>query len=121
MWLEARNCRVWERYSAEIVYYFPNHLCNLQYSLQVSVTVPEHKACKCKCSVTEKDCNKLQTYVQSQCQCKCTNQEDQDNCIKQSSIKIWDNNSCTCLCREQKECSTGFHFDSTSCSCVEVI
>jgi hypothetical protein len=92
----------------------------LQSRGKVTINVPEHKKCKCQCSITEKDCNRLQVYDKSQCQCKCSNTSDQEKCIQESKIKLWDNNECTCLCREQRECSTGYEFDSSTCSCVEI-
>lgn len=39
----------------------------------ISVTVPEHKNCTCKCAKTEKDCNKNQRYDPNTCSCHCKN------------------------------------------------
>lgn len=40
--------------------------------------------------------------------------------FQESSEKIWDAESCTCRCRESRECSTGTYFDENSCSCQAV-
>lgn len=34
---------------------------------------------------------------------------------------MWDSDTCTCRCRESKECTTGTYFDPNTCSCQEVL
>lgn len=114
----------------------------LTYKGKELIIVEEHKKCKCGCAIQDRDCNQFQKYDASQCKCYCTNLADQTKCLKvcwtfflllilfknnrfffcglqDSDIKIWDN-SCTCQCKEVKDCTTGSHFDHNLCQCIEV-
>lgn len=37
----------------------------------------------------------------------------------QNDLKIWDD-SCTCRCKEIKDCTTGSYFDHNHCECIGV-
>ncbi|XP_050434472.1 vascular endothelial growth factor A-A-like isoform X2 [Adelges cooleyi] len=82
-----------------------------------TVTVEQHNKCKCDCIVKEKDCSSSQTYRPNECRCECTNHEDQTKCDEEADVKMWNSDACTCQCREEQECSTGFTFDYSSCGC----
>jgi len=110
----------------------------LQNQGEVTVTVKEHKKCRCQCKKSASDCNSLQKFISNQCRCECQNFGDQEACTKVSSLlfslklhhfisqpkqnptKLFDNKSCSCLCRETKECTTGWEFDQDSCACQPV-
>lgn len=38
----------------------------------------------------------------------------------QDQTKLWDTNRCACVCRDQRECSAGSHYDQETCSCQAV-
>ncbi|VVC33744.1 Vascular endothelial growth factor, heparin-binding domain,Cystine-knot cytokine,PDGF/VEGF domain [Cinara cedri] len=81
------------------------------------VTVEQHVACKCDCTIKEQDCNFSQVYNAKECRCVCNNFEDQDKCDEKRDIKMWDSESCSCQCMEVQECTSGFKFNYNTCSC----
>jgi hypothetical protein len=48
----------------------------------ITVTVKEHKKCKCQCKKTAADCNSLQRFIPGQCSCECTNLKEAEECTK---------------------------------------
>jgi hypothetical protein len=50
----------------------------------VTVTIKEHKACKCLCRKTASDCNSLQRFVKNQCRCECLNKKEEGLCAQVS-------------------------------------
>lgn len=61
------------------------------------------------------DCTPLQTYYPNECRCMCSNEEDRDKCNEEYNLKLWNSATCTCQCREIKECTSGFGFDYNTC------
>ena len=57
---------------------------------EVTVTVKEHKKCKCQCKKTASDCNSLQRFISGQCRCECINALDAEECTKVSTTNIFD-------------------------------
>lgn len=37
----------------------------------ISISVPEHKSCKCECAKTENDCSQNAVYDPVTCSCNC--------------------------------------------------
>ncbi|XP_071452503.1 uncharacterized protein [Hetaerina americana] len=95
-------------------------MSNLKYIGKEIVPIEQHLKCKCNCVVKKEDCNKFQEYRDRECRCVCVNYDDEDKCNNESEKKLWDARECTCKCREEKECSTGFYHDEKTCSCVEI-
>lgn len=85
------------------------------------LTIEEHEECACGCSVQESDCNPfLHTYNSDKCNCECTAQGAQqarDSCRSGSRVTshAWDETTCSCRCRQEIQCSTGFRFDHITC------
>lgn len=88
----------------------------LVYKGKKIISVEQHTKCKCDCVVKPKDCTSLQKY--EDCRCVCTNKDEEAKCVKDDSKKLWNPSICSCQCREVKECSTGYYFDTVSCSCI---
>lgn len=77
------------------------------------VRVDEHKACECSCREREEHCNKtIHFYDAATCSCKCLS--GMKNC---SNDKVWDEKRCACVCKKEKKCRGGRHFDASSCRC----
>ncbi|XP_076676975.1 uncharacterized protein LOC143373513 isoform X2 [Andrena cerasifolii] len=83
------------------------------------VPLEEHTKCMCDCRIKPEHCNSKQSYVEEECRCKCNNVDEQKKCIKNNDTKIWNPEQCTCFCREEQECSTGFYFDQNTCRCEQ--
>ncbi|XP_050544866.1 uncharacterized protein LOC126907542 isoform X2 [Daktulosphaira vitifoliae] len=90
---------------------------SFQFKEKKTVTVEQHTKCKCGCLIKEKDCNSLQKYLANECRCECINEDEQNKCNEESDLKMWNSDTCICQCREEKECSTGFTFDYSTCMC----
>ncbi|XP_019757052.1 uncharacterized protein LOC109535575 isoform X2 [Dendroctonus ponderosae] len=71
-------------------------------------------------TVTYSDCGKYQEYRESECRCVCKNFDEEEKCYKNSYLKLWNPNICSCQCREILDCSTGFQFDHNECRCIKV-
>ncbi|KAG8235591.1 hypothetical protein J437_LFUL016190 [Ladona fulva] len=93
---------------------------NLKYVGKELVPIEQHLKCKCDCIMKEKDCNDFQEYRAKECQCVCLNVDDEEKCNSERATKLWDPKTCTCGCRDLKECTTGYYFDEKTCSCVPV-
>lgn len=89
----------------------------LKYRGKTIVPLEVHTKCECDCKIKEKDCTLKQTYKKAICQCVCNNVDEREKCIKDNNTKIWNSKTCDCVCREEKECSTGFYFDQNTCRC----
>ncbi|KAJ1518793.1 hypothetical protein ONE63_011596 [Megalurothrips usitatus] len=90
---------------------------NMSLVSQVEVPVQRHTACKCHCRVKVQDCSPLHTYNPSKCLCQCNVPEDELACSK-SNQKQWDNNVCSCDCKNKNQiCSSGLKFWHDTCSC----
>ncbi|XP_073999194.1 PDGF- and VEGF-related factor 1 [Rhodnius prolixus] len=81
------------------------------------VRVEKHSKCKCGCIVKKEHCNPLQEYVEENCSCVCRNRDERAKCKDDPLNKSWDPHSCTCVCREVKQCNTGSRFNKHTCSC----
>ncbi|XP_026812220.1 vascular endothelial growth factor C-like [Rhopalosiphum maidis] len=81
------------------------------------VSIDQHLKCKCGCVVKQENCTPLQTYYPDECRCMCSNEEDRDKCIEENDLKLWNPATCTCQCREIKECTSGFGFNYNTCGC----
>ncbi|XP_078048419.1 PDGF- and VEGF-related factor 1 isoform X2 [Augochlora pura] len=84
------------------------------------VPLEEHTKCKCDCTIKEEHCKENQSYVKSECGCKCNNVDEEEKCLRNRDIKVWDPDRCICLCRDEEECSTGLYFDQNSCRCKQL-
>ncbi|KAK6637300.1 hypothetical protein RUM44_007715 [Polyplax serrata] len=80
------------------------------------IEVEAHKKCKCDCKIRPQDCSRYQRYNPDKCQCECANYEDEIRCNSESPMKMWSKESCSCMCREEMECSFGSYFDPFTCS-----
>lgn len=80
--------------------------------------VERHKQCRCDCKVQPKDCHKMQVYRRSECSCVCGNSDERDKCYENPEIKLWNPEACACQCREIRNCSTGYLFDTNHCKCL---
>lgn len=108
----------------------------LQYVGKVPITVEKHTKCKCQCKVKAEvvhvnfekistkvvcfqDCTAYQEYRESECRCVCKNIDEERKCYKNSGVKLWNPDLCSCECREIQPCSTGFEFDLNECRCIQ--
>lgn len=66
------------------------------------------------------DCNTFQQYSQIDCKCLCKNKDEEKKCYKNHDIKLWDPEICSCRCRQETACSTGFNFDTNTCKCTPI-
>lgn len=82
------------------------------------VTLTRHDSCECDCKVKPKDCNDRQSYKAEECRCVCSDSTEEKACGRQPK-KLWNPSTCQCRCREQLECSTGFYWDETDCTCTK--
>ncbi|XP_034171235.2 PDGF- and VEGF-related factor 1 [Osmia lignaria lignaria] len=92
----------------------------LTYKGKRIVPLEEHTKCQCDCRIKEEHCNEKQSYIPAECRCMCNNVDEEEKCYKNNDTKIWNPELCTCFCREEQECSTGFYFDQNTCSCRQV-
>ncbi|KAF5305938.1 hypothetical protein FQR65_LT07549 [Abscondita terminalis] len=92
----------------------------LKYVGKEVVLVEKHVKCKCSCKVQAKDCNGFQQYSAGECRCACTNIDEEKKCNKESTLKLWNPEVCSCQCRNVLQCSTGYTFDMLKCKCVPV-
>ncbi|KAH8041572.1 hypothetical protein HPB51_017017 [Rhipicephalus microplus] len=76
------------------------------------VTLEKHDKCSCECKERPTDCNALQQY--SECRCVCRNNNEMLSCNGPSVV--WDPRDCRCKCRDYAECSTGFYYNTRTCS-----
>ncbi|KAL0107690.1 hypothetical protein PUN28_014769 [Cardiocondyla obscurior] len=89
---------------------------DLNYRGRRIVPLEEHTKCKCDCRVKEEDCNDRQHYESHNCACVCNNIDEEEKCRK-NDLKIWDSVFCTCTCRAQEPCTTGYYFNPNTCRC----
>jgi len=83
-----------------------------------TVKLEVHVSCSCGCGDIE--CNELQEFNERSCSCICKNSSVRGQCMAQYN-KIWDENSCTCRCRQDqwKKCNTGYEYDGIyTCQCL---
>ncbi|ENN78839.1 uncharacterized protein LOC109535575 isoform X1 [Dendroctonus ponderosae] len=92
----------------------------LKYVGREPILVEKHTKCSCGCKVKAADCGKYQEYRESECRCVCKNFDEEEKCYKNSYLKLWNPNICSCQCREILDCSTGFQFDHNECRCIKV-
>lgn len=64
---------------------------------------------------SSQDCESTQVYSANECRCVCDNHEDQDKCEEEHETKLWDSETCSCRCIEEKDCTTGFKFNYETC------
>ncbi|XP_017884256.1 vascular endothelial growth factor C isoform X2 [Ceratina calcarata] len=110
----------WETKNYEVAWMVYNPPDGYKYNGKRIIPLEEHTKCVCDCTIKEKDCTLKQTYKKDQCQCVCNNVDERDKCIKNNNTKIWNSKSCDCVCREEKDCSTGFYFDQNTCRCRQM-
>ncbi|KZC04388.1 Vascular endothelial growth factor B, partial [Dufourea novaeangliae] len=92
----------------------------LSYKSKQIVPLEEHTKCACDCRIKAEHCNVKQTYLKEECRCACKNVDEAEKCIRNNDTKTWDPERCTCLCRDEQECSTGYYFDQNTCRCRQV-
>ncbi|XP_063988913.1 vascular endothelial growth factor A-A-like isoform X2 [Diachasmimorpha longicaudata] len=81
------------------------------------VTLEEHTKCQCQCKTLAEHCTEKQDYIAGECSCRCRNSDEKIKCLNNNKTKLWDPDSCVCLCRNTQECNTGFFFDQNTCRC----
>uniref|UniRef100_T1JHN3 Platelet-derived growth factor (PDGF) family profile domain-containing protein n=1 Tax=Strigamia maritima TaxID=126957 RepID=T1JHN3_STRMM len=81
-----------------------------------NLEIEKHSRCECRCKTKEEDCNGLQDYHPNECKCVCRNEKQTELCTGEN--RFWDPITCECHCRNIRECSTGFYYDTDTCSCV---
>ena len=79
-----------------------------------------HKACACKCTITERDCKSKHYYNETECMCTCKNRDEEYKCMAQNDIKFWNVENCSCECKVATDCPTGYYRDQRSCRCLEI-
>ncbi|XP_030753653.1 balbiani ring protein 3-like isoform X1 [Sitophilus oryzae] len=85
-----------------------------------TVLIPEDRKCKCVCSQNKSSCTAQQKFNKKICQCECQNQNERLHCEKKANktgLHEWDDQTCSCVCREEKPCSTGTSWDKKICAC----
>ncbi|XP_015185303.1 PREDICTED: vascular endothelial growth factor C [Polistes dominula] len=92
----------------------------VSYKNKEIIPIEEHTKCKCDCKIKAQHCNKKQAYRRNECSCVCMNIDEENKCKANKAVKIWDSETCTCACRENEICSTGFYFDNNTCRCRQV-
>eukprot|EP00092_Neocalanus_flemingeri_P012560 GFUD01013538.1.p1 GENE.GFUD01013538.1~~GFUD01013538.1.p1 ORF type:complete len:231 (+),score=70.19 GFUD01013538.1:354-1046(+) len=84
-----------------------------------TVTIEEDTVCQCDCLQEQRICaNARHSFNSHSCSCECQVEEEYTLCRDQG--RVWDNEECVCRCEVEmvKQCSTGFSFDSSTCSCI---
>ncbi|XP_053999676.1 platelet-derived growth factor subunit A isoform X1 [Hylaeus anthracinus] len=92
----------------------------LSYKDKRIVPLEEHTKCVCDCRIKAEHCNEKQSYVKEECRCACNNVDEAEKCYNNNDTKVWNPELCTCFCRDELECSTGFYFDQNTCRCRQV-
>ncbi|XP_046802030.1 uncharacterized protein LOC111675245 isoform X1 [Lucilia cuprina] len=79
------------------------------------IPVEQHLECKCDCRKKPEDCNSYQRY--QDCRCHCINDEAREKCLNLEH-KIWDDENCRCVCKQNENCTTGSYYDENQCKCL---
>ncbi|KAM7349562.1 PDGF- and VEGF-related factor 1 isoform 2-T6 [Cochliomyia hominivorax] len=79
------------------------------------IPVEQHLECKCDCRKKPEDCNAYQRY--QDCRCHCINDEAREKCLSLDH-KIWDDENCRCVCKQNENCTTGSYYDENQCKCL---
>ncbi|XP_031340556.1 balbiani ring protein 3-like isoform X5 [Photinus pyralis] len=88
--------------------------------LCTSITVVEDLKCRCNCLQTPKDCTPFQVYSKETCSCNCQN-KDYAACIDSKNENVfWDESTCSCICEQNKTCTTGTRWEESECRCVKI-
>eukprot|EP00096_Caligus_rogercresseyi_P005903 TRINITY_DN21966_c0_g1_i1.p1 TRINITY_DN21966_c0_g1~~TRINITY_DN21966_c0_g1_i1.p1 ORF type:complete len:273 (-),score=36.35 TRINITY_DN21966_c0_g1_i1:326-1144(-) len=81
-----------------------------------SMSVQDHVACACGCSVTQADCEDegrgLRTYLPGECRCACRDVSQRSTCLREGHY--WNAQTCECMCLNPQAwpiCPTGYSFD----------
>ncbi|XP_046615769.1 platelet-derived growth factor subunit A-like isoform X1 [Neodiprion virginianus] len=90
---------------------------HMRYKSKETVVIEEHTKCRCGCTRKAKDCNEKQSYIAAECRCECTNTDEESKCLKESAIRRWNPETCTCACLGIYECTNGMYYDHNICSC----
>ncbi|KAK6626206.1 hypothetical protein RUM43_006512 [Polyplax serrata] len=90
----------------------------LQFRGQKIIEVEQHTKCKCDCKIKAENCSRYQKYNPDKCQCECTNTDEEKKCSDEKTMKIWNSDNCSCVCREELDCGSGYYFDPFTCSCT---
>merc|ERR1711892_1494557 len=83
------------------------------------VTVEEHIACECACTLSEEICESdTHRYNSDMCTCECKDIIGKRECLDQG--KAWNENSCNCECPAVLSCSSGTEYSNNTCACEVV-
>lgn len=81
-----------------------------------SVKIEIHEECRCQCKVKQEECKAdKHSYSSELCKCVCHNSQEEINCRSMAPKKVWDNDSCTCKCRQQTHCPSKTSFSHQEC------
>jgi hypothetical protein len=92
---------------------------DMNFTEQEEVLVTQHLSCSCNCRVKAEDCPAPKVYSNTDCSCECKNQADHEKC-NEDPQKLWDPSTCRCVCREIRDCNSGYFFDLSSCQCKPI-
>jgi len=92
----------------------------LSYSEKQIIPLEEHTRCKCDCRIKAEHCTGKQIYIEDECVCGCSNVDEEEKCRRNNDTKLWDPSLCACLCRDERECNTGYYFNPVTCRCEQL-
>nr|QNH72561.1 toxin candidate TRINITY_DN28445_c0_g1_i1 [Pachycerianthus borealis] len=79
---------------------------------EITITMPTHTQCGCKCTLDPSACNPRQQFVERHCRCECGKQER----CKESFQ--WDDEECKCVCSQKiNVCKSTMYWDREICAC----
>ena len=82
------------------------------------VSLEEHIACQCECTLTDKMCtSETHSFNSDMCKCQCKDIIGKRECLDQG--KVWDENSCKCGCSAFFSISIGTALSKNTCEVIE--
>ena len=79
-----------------------------------TLPVEQHLNCSCRCVLDPVDCRPpLHHYDADTCHCRCHNESLALTCPRH---KLWDERTCSCVCRHVTRCLDDEVFDFVSCT-----
>ena len=88
-----------------------------------NIELEHHRGpCKCECSLTPSACTERQRFLSNSCSCACLPSlaSEKRHCHN-SSIHMWDSDTCQCICRQNNICLTGQYFNTETCQCEQSV
>ena len=84
-----------------------------------SVELEHHRGpCRCECLRNTTSCHVRQHFLPDSCSCQCLPSLTSEKSVcTNSSVHMWDSDSCQCYCKQNTKCQVGENINTTSCRC----